>query len=137
MTPFVLDCSIAIAWCIEDEATPSSDDLLDRLRLTGAVVPVIWTLETMNVLVQAERRGRITQAAVEARLSLLEQLPITIDSQPWQRGGPAVLGLARLHGLSAYDAAYLELAMRQGMPLATADKALIRACGAAGVAVLP
>lgn len=137
MSPFVLDCAIAIAWCIEDEADGATDALLDRLRSTGAWAPSIWPHEIANVLLQAERRGQITQAAVDGRLTLLEQLPIEIDPLPWWRSGQAVLALARQHRLSAYDAAYLELAARSALPLATKDKALARAHAAMGGTVLP
>jgi predicted nucleic acid-binding protein len=134
---FVLDASIAVAWCFEDEADPELDALLEGLKTRGAVVPVLWPFEFANVLLQAERRGRITMAAVDGRLAAFAALPITVDTAAWLRTGTAVLALARLHGLTTYDAAYLELAMRQRLPLATKDKALTRACAAVGVVVLP
>jgi predicted nucleic acid-binding protein len=137
VTSFVLDCSVTVAWCFEDEADPAVDALLDGLKARGAVVPSLWPLEITNVLLQAERRGRITMAAVDGRLAAFEALPITVDTASWPRMGAAVLALARLHGLTTYDAAYLEIAMRQHLPLATRDKALKRACAAVGVVVLP
>lgn len=137
MKGFVLDCSIAAAWCFEDEADPGADALLDGLQRQGCMVPSLWPLEVANVLLQAERRGRITLAAVDGRLASFARLPITVDPTPWQHLRGAVLALARLHGLTAYDAAYLELAIRLGLPLATRDKALVRAGVAAGVVVLP
>jgi predicted nucleic acid-binding protein len=134
---FVLDCSIAVAWCFEDEAEPAVDALLDDLKVNGVVVPALWPLEVINVLVQAERRGRITMAAVDGRLAAFAALPITVDAASSSQTGPAVLALARLHGLTAYDAAYLELATRRQLPLATRDKALQQACAAVGIVVLP
>jgi predicted nucleic acid-binding protein len=137
VTSFVLDCSIAVAWCFEDEANPLVDGLLDGLKVAGGVVPALWSFEVTNVLLQAERRGRLTQAAVEGRLAAFEKLPITVDPTPWHSLHGATAALARLHGLTAYDAAYLELAIRYQLPLATKDKALMRACAAAGIEVLP
>lgn len=137
MTAFVLDCSIAVAWCFEDEADLLVDGLLDGLKRWGGVVPALWPFEVTNVLLQAERRGRLTLAAVEGRLAAFEKLPITVDPTPWHSLHGATAALARLHGLTAYDAAYLELAIRRQSPLATKDKALLRACAAAGVEVLP
>jgi predicted nucleic acid-binding protein len=134
---FVLDTSIAVAWCFEDEADPAVDALLDGLKARGGVVPALWPLEVTNVLLQAERRGRINMATVDGRLAAFEALPITVDTASWLHTSTAVLALARLHGLTTYDAAYLELAIRQRLPLATKDKALKRACAAVGVVVLP
>lgn len=137
MSGFVLDCSIAVAWCFEDEADPAVDGLLDDLKIQGAVVPALWPLEVGNVLLQAERRGRITMATVDARLAAFAKLPITMDTTSWHRLQAAMLAVARLHRLTAYDAAYLELAIRARLPLATRDGALVRACDSAGVVVLP
>lgn len=137
MSAFVLDASIAVAWCFEDEADPAADALLDSLKAGGAVVPALWPLEVANVLLQAERRGRITMATVDGRLAAFEALPITVDTTSWRSTSAAALALARLHGLTTYGAAYLELAMRRGLPLATKDKALRRASTAVGVGVLP
>jgi predicted nucleic acid-binding protein len=134
---FVLDASITAAWCFEDEADPAVDGLLDGLKTQGAIVPVLWPLEVANVLLQAERRGRITMTTVDGRLAAFAALPITVDTSPWHRLRVAMLALARLYRLTAYDAAYLELAIRERLPLATRDKALMRACDAAGIAVLP
>lgn len=137
MSAFVLDASIAVAWCFEDEADPAADALLDSLKARGAVVPALWSLEVANVLLQAERRGRITMTTVDGRLAAFAALPITADTTAWRSTGVAALALARLHGLTTYDAAYLELAIRQRLPLATKDKALGRAAAAVGVGVLP
>ena len=120
----VLDCSVAVAWCIDDEAAPETDALLDRVRDEGAVVPMLWHLELANVLLQAERRGRLSVRDVVARLALLDALPIATDDEAPGRVRDGVLALARADRLTAYDAAYLELALRTGADLATKDAAL-------------
>lgn len=137
MTGFVLDCSVAVAWCFEDEASTEADDLLDRVREDGAVVPALFPLELGNILALAERRGRIPAAGIPIRLELLDALPIEIDPQTAAKALAETLLLARHHALTTYDASYLELALRLGRPLATADAALRRAAAAEGVALLP
>jgi predicted nucleic acid-binding protein len=135
--PAVLDASIAAAWCFEDEATPQTDALLDRLLDGRVVVPPLWHVELANLLVQNERRGRIDQARAAQFLALLGRLRIETDAaDPAERRG-AILDLARQHRLSAYDAAYLDVALRRALPLASKDVALRRAAEAAGVALLP
>lgn len=130
----VIDTSVTMAWCFEDETTPTAEDVLDRLRDDDAVVPSLWQLEVANVLLAAERRGRISEAQVTRFVGLLEQLPIRIDADGVDFTG--VLAAGRRHGLSAYDACYLVLAERLGAPLATLDNALSTAGRAAGVTVL-
>ncbi len=137
MDGLVLDGSIAVAWCFEDEAGPETDALLERVGDEGAVVPVLWYLELGNVLVQAERRGRVRVADTAARLELIGDLPIATDDGIPVRGLREVLALARAETLTTYDAAYLELAMRRGLPLATKDRALRAAARRVGVRVLP
>ena len=137
MDGFVLDCSIAVAWCFEDEAGPDTDALLERVRDEGAVVPVLWHLELGNVLLQAERRGRMGAADLTARLELIGDLPIATDDETAARARREILALARAEALTTYDAAYLELAMRRGLALATKDRALRSAAGRAGVTLLP
>ena len=137
MGGFVLDCSIAVAWCFEDEAGPDTDALLERVRDEGAVVPVLWHLELGNVLLQAERRGRMGAADLTARLELIGDLPIATDDETAARARREILALARAEALTTYDAAYLELAMRRGLALATKDRALRSAAGRAGVILLP
>jgi predicted nucleic acid-binding protein len=133
----VLDCSIAIAWCFDDEAAPETDSLLERVRDEGAIVPAIWALEIGNVLTQAERRGRITEADSVARLQFLGALSVKADGETSHRAWREVLALARTEALTTYDAAYLELAMRSGLPLATKDRELAAAARRTGVKVLP
>ena len=137
MSGFVLDCSVAANWLFDDEATPETDALLDQLKEEGAVVPGIWHLEISNVLVRAERRKRISTAKVAAYLQLLRRLAIVTDTETDERALRETLMLAREWTLSTYDAAYLELAMRRGKPLATLDRALIRAARYAAVEILP
>ena len=134
MTPIVIDASVTMAWCFEDEATEASDRVLDLLRQGEAVVPSLWQLEVANVLLVAERRNRISEAQATHFLDLMVQLPIRVDPAPVDSG--AVVAAGRRHGLSAYDASYLVLAERLGAPLATSDAALAAACRTAGVSLL-
>ena len=138
MAGFVLDCSIAVSWCFEDEATPALDALLDRVQTEGALVPPLWTLELGNVLLGAARRHRLPREAMHERISLLDMLPIETDAAgvgPVWRGN--VLALADIEGMTFYDAVYLELAIRRGLPLASADQALRQAGARRGVALAP
>ena len=137
MTGFVLDCSIAVSWCFEDEARPDTDALLERLRDDGAVVPLLWHLELGNVLIQSERRGRLTAAETAVRLELIAALPIVTDEQFSSSTLREILILARADRLTTYDAAYLELSIRRGLPLATKDRALAVAARNRGVGTLP
>lgn len=136
MTGFVIDCSVAVTWCFEDEATPASDRLLDRLGEESATAPGIWPLEIGNVLVMAERRGRINAAQIAEFVALVRELPVAIDEETPDRALDEVMALARSKGLTTYDAAYLELAMRLGVPLATQDKELRQAAEELGTPVL-
>jgi predicted nucleic acid-binding protein len=133
----VIDCSAAVAWCFEDEASDEIDALLPRIGDEGAVVPALWHLEVANVLIQATKRGRITADDADTRLRLIATLPITTDAETSTRAWHDTLALARVEGLTAYDAAYLELAIRRRLPLATRDKALAEAARRRGVQVLP
>jgi len=119
----VLDASLALTWFFEDEATPETDRLLDRVSHEGAVVPALWRLELGNVLLQAERRGRISAANVERGLALVGGLPISVDPETISRAWRDTLALARTERLTVYDASYLELAIRRRIPLLTLDKA--------------
>ena len=129
----VLDCSVTMSWLFADEASKKTDALLTLLIEQGAVVPNLWHLEVANVLTQAQKRNRISAAQVAERISLLEQLPISVDGQTNQRGLREIFVLAVEYQLSSYDAAYLELAMRTALPLATVDKALLKAASKTGV----
>jgi predicted nucleic acid-binding protein len=134
---FVLDCSIAVTWCFADEASPATDALLDQMQEQGAIVPALWHLEVGNVLVQAERRGRIAAGDMAARIELLRRLPITTDDETARRALRDTLALAREHGLTTYDASYLELATRRGLPLATRDRKLQEAASRMAIELLP
>ena len=131
---FVIDTSIAMTWCFEDEATTATDAVLDRLRDDRVVVPAIWPLEVANVLLAAERRGRLSEAQASRFLELLAQLPIDVDDSPTDLG--AIVAAGRRHALSSFDAAYLVLAERLGAELATLDKSLAKAALKAGVRLL-
>jgi predicted nucleic acid-binding protein len=124
---FVLDASMALAWCFEDEGGSYALEVLDRLATGEAVAPSLWRLEVADALVHAERRGRLTQAESTRFLDLLRQLPIRIEETPLQRAWSDIVSLARSVHLSTYDAVYLDLAMRLGLPLATLDDALRQA----------
>jgi predicted nucleic acid-binding protein len=132
---FVLDGSVALAWCFSDESDPYADAIARRFPDIEAAVPAIWHLEVANALFVGERRGRCDQADTVKWTAYLTSLPITVDDQNGPRTFSGVLPLARAHNLSAYDAAYLELALRRGLPLATLDKRLKAAAASAGVAL--
>lgn len=133
----VIDASIALAWCFDDEATPQTDALLDRVRDEGAITPGLWRLELSNVLLQAERRGRIAAADVAQRLDLISALPISVDAQTTTRAWGDTLAIARAERLTTYDASYLELALRRAAPLVTLDRDLADAARRRGVVVAP
>ncbi|HYN37909.1 MAG TPA: type II toxin-antitoxin system VapC family toxin [Rhodospirillales bacterium] len=132
----VLDASMALAWCFADEARDTDVRLLDRLRGETIDVPALWRLEIANVLALAERRGRITAVDIATFLDLLSALEVNIDVQTSDRAFTEIFGLARSHALTAYDAAYLELAMRLGGALASKDQALCKAAERLGVVVV-
>ena len=137
MSAVVIDTSIALSWCFEDEASPETDGLFERVRDEGAIVPGLWHLELGNVLLQAERRGRITPKDVGVRLDLIAELPIVTDQETTARAWREILTMARADRLTTYDATYLELAVRRGLPLLTKDGELVRAAKRIGVQVLP
>lgn len=134
---FVVDASITLAWCFEAEQNPAVIGLLDRATGAGAVAPQIWPIETLNGLLMAERRGRIDAARRHALAGFLEDLPIAVDQETVSRLWRTTSRIAETHRLTAYDATYLELALRLGLPLATRDRALSAAAMQAGAAVLP
>ena len=133
--PFVVDASVTPAWCFEDEATPQTEAILDLLSEDTAVVPALWELEVSNVLLLGERRRRLTESQTARFVALLSQLPILVDSASVDMD--AVLAVGRHHALTAYDAAYLVLAEREGVPLATLDTKLRSAAQAVGVRLIP
>lgn len=133
---FVLDASVTLAWCFEDEGGQYVDSVLEALQSGEAVVASHWGLEVANGLLVAERRGRVRAQEVPSLVRFMLALPIAVDPPERARGLTSVHRLARTHGLSAYDAAYLELAVRHGVPLATLDTALRGAAESEGVAPL-
>ena len=134
--PFVLDCSVTMAWLFSDEANQSTDELRESLIKDSAVVPVLWPIEVANVLLVATRRGRIDVDDWSRIQAGLNVLPIEIDADSHDQVLNSVLPLAYEQNLSAYDAMYLELAARRKLPLATLDKSLALAGEALGVEVL-
>jgi len=136
MLPFVVDASITLSWCFADETSPYSRSVLAALETTHAVVPALWPFEVANGLARAERRKRITQEGIAAFLEALRRLPIQVERREalwlWQ----AVLPLAREHRLTAYDAAYLDLAKRERLSLATLDHELQEAGSTLGISVV-
>lgn len=130
---FVLDGSVSLAWLFHDEQDPYADAIVAKLPAVEMLVPRLWHLEIANVLLMGERRKRCSQADTTAWLSFLSGLPIVVDPATEARAWTDTLALARQHGLTAYDAAYLELALRESVPLATLDAKLEAAATAVGV----
>ena len=137
MPGLVVDASVAGCWFIGDEASAYADAALAVVADTGARVPGLWPYEIANMLAVAERRARATAADVSRALSLLAALPLAIDAPRSVGSLPSLMRVARDHGLTAYDASYLELAGRTGSMLATRDRALRGAATQAGVLLFP
>ena len=135
----VLDNSVAMLWLLP-QSNPAgvelADQVLARLQAGGALVPSMWSLEAANVIAKSQRLGKISQAQASAFVALLDGLDIAVDSGTAQRALHDTLDLARQFRLTAYDAAYLELALREGLPLATLDEQLQVAAREAGVVLL-
>ncbi|HWK45521.1 MAG TPA: type II toxin-antitoxin system VapC family toxin [Stellaceae bacterium] len=131
--PFVIDASIAACWAFKDEDHPIATLALERIRSDEARAPSLWWFEVRNTLIVNERRARLTEADTAAFLRGLSRLGVTVDRAPNEA---TVLTLARRHRLTVYDAAYLELAQRDGVPLATLDAALANAARADRVPLL-
>ena len=135
MKRLVLDCSVAMSWCFEDEGDSYSTDILTSLAASEAVVPCIWPLEVGNALLVAERRNRLKPADSSRFLGLLCALPIGVEASVTAEVLDRIVSLGRQQDLSSYDAAYLELAMREGLPIATLDDRLRRAAESLGIAL--
>ena len=129
MSVLVLDNSVVLAWCLADERHPVAEQAMDLTLERGAVVPGVWWYELRNALIVNERRGRLRAEDTRATLADLDEMDIAVDAR---HDTPTVLGLARRHELSVYDAAYLEVALRRGLPLASLDRQLIQAATASG-----
>ena len=136
MTVCVLDSSAALAWVLPNENSAANDALLDQITGGGAVAPGLWPLEIANVLLVAERRGRITLMERQQALSTLGELPIQVDPQTAGRAWRETVDLAASRKLTVYDASYLELALRLGLPLASLDQELRQAAKDCGVTLL-
>lgn len=135
MPGLVLDCSVIAAWLLPGERSDAIDEILTRVVEEGAFVPDIWRIEVLNTLLVAERRGRIAASDRARALAITGQLPIEIDSETTDRAWSDIASIAERHRLTAYDAAYLELAHRTGLPLATLDQDLRAAAMQLGVAL--
>jgi predicted nucleic acid-binding protein len=133
---FVLDASVTMAWCFKDEQTSSTDALLNQLEASKAFAPRIWTLEIGNILLSACRKQRINYASATEFINLLTALDIQIDEAVATKSFHDIFMLAHAEGLTTYDTAYLELAMRLGLPLATRDRQLSEVAARLGVVVL-
>lgn len=133
----VLDASLAIAWCIEEEQTPGAMALLDQVGEQGAAAPALWPLEVTNTLMMATRRKRVPADRRDELIAFLRDLPVTLDTATADQAWGATVLLAERHRLSVYDAAYLELALRRDLKLATLDEGLRKAAVQAGVRVVP
>ena len=124
---FVIDNSIVMAWCFNDDKDDRAYAVLESFEHSEALVPAVWPLEVGNALIVAERRLRLSRATSACFLELLGALPIRVEQESPERMFKEVVSLAREQGLSTYDASYLDLAMRRGLPLATRDAALAQA----------
>ena len=139
MAEFVLDASVALSWCFPDdptENTPYSRAILKHTEQADAIVPEIWSFEIANgIFVAYSKRKRITEADISDYIRLLGSLPIRVVRAEWLRN-VALEALARKHNLAAYDVAYLDLALREKLPMATSDQGLIKAAAVEGVAII-
>jgi predicted nucleic acid-binding protein len=133
MSRFVLDCSMTMAWCFQDEQDSRALSVLASLAFNEAIVPSLWPFEVANVLAVCERRGRLDAADVAAVIRMLQQYPIEMDGEAANHAFGKTLSLARTHRLTAYAAAYLELALRTGFPLASLDAELNAAATSLGI----
>ena len=132
---FVIDNSVVMSWCFEDEGNHYAEAVLESLETREALVPAIWPLEVGNVLLVAERKKRLNHSSSVRFLGLLGGLPISVEQEPPDRMLKEILSLAREHKLSTYDASYLDLAMRLDLPLSTLDTSLLKAAGKCEVPV--
>lgn len=132
----VIDSSVTLAWCFDDERTAAADAVLTQVAETGAVVPSLWRLEIANALQMAVKRNRIDATFRDASIADLRALAIDIDTETDQQAWTATLRLAERFQITLYDAAYVELAQRISLPLATLDQEMRAAAGALGLVLL-
>jgi len=133
---FVLDASVALAWCFAAERTPQVVAIESRMLTESVVVPALWSLEVSNVLVMSERRQRITPAERVRLVQTLNSYPVQVDLECVDLAHLTLADLARQHHLTVYDAAYLEVATRLSLPLATLDEPRCSAARAQRVTLL-
>jgi predicted nucleic acid-binding protein len=133
---FVFDCSVTMTWCFKEEATQLSQIAQAGLIENKALVPSIWPLEVNNVLWVGIRRGKLTAIQAKRFKYILNSLPISIDLKASDLNNDVILELAQKHIISCYDAAYLELALRENLPFATLDAALAKAAKIASVELI-
>ncbi len=136
MSILVLDASVAVAAVLPEPNSSNAQAILARIVDDGAVVPALWYLEVGNTLLVAERRGSVAIGDHKASLRRLAAFPIVADLETSTRAWRETIELAERHRLTLYDAAYLELSLRRGLPLATFDAALRRAANAVNVPLL-
>lgn len=132
---FVLDASVATAWCLKDETDPYPPRVLREINREKALVAPLWPQELANALLVAERRGRLKPAETSASLAKIRTLPITIEPSGVETSVDRAMELARQYQLTVYDATYLEIAIRENLPIATLDIELRRAAREVGVAL--
>src|SRR5450432_1300342 len=132
----VIDASFIASLFLPDETNDKTTALIQHIARDGAVVPALWQLEVTNMLLMAERRKRLNASEVSQVLEAMDALPITLQPTLSFQQRSEILNLARQHNLTSYDASYLELSMRLGLPLATLDKSLQKAATAVGVRLL-
>jgi predicted nucleic acid-binding protein len=138
MSAFVIDASITLSWLLADEANADSAEVERALRKADAVwAPAHWRLEVVNAIWMAERRKRLDGAGVSQAIAFCSQMQVTVDADTDKHATTETLALARQHGISVYDAAYLELALRKGGTLASLDAALREVAEKNGVTVVP
>jgi predicted nucleic acid-binding protein len=130
---FVLDCSITLSWCFEDEKTHYAQSILYAMEKSRAIVPALWSIEVANVLTLAQRRKRISHTQAIAFREYLSMLAIEVDDYLLRKPVEILSDLATETGLTAYDATYLELALRKNLPLATLDGQLKQAAKQSGI----
>ena len=131
--PFVLDASLVLAWSFDDEPEPASAFSFELLARDQAIVRSIWSVEIANALMVAERVGRVTRSDVTRLVSMAREFRLEVELTMTQLALAPVLDVVRDYGLTAYDASYLELVMRRGLPLASLDRRLRAAAESAGV----
>ena len=132
---FIMDASATLAWVFEDERTDETDALLGRLDKEAVLVPTLWVFEVANTLVVAERRGRLSAAKITIFVNALRSLPIVIAETDSNLMGQ-IIQIARDRRLSGYDAAYVLLALKTGLPLATLDRKIIAVSQDIGITIL-